>query len=404
VKQIAESDPDTIGLNVAGRAALLLAGILSSFAQAGLYPILPAIESHFANYPAAGVLSRLLVSIIGAMIVVGAPFMGTLADRYGRRRLLLGSMIVYGIAGCAGFLIDNLYALFVSRLFVGLSTAAIGAIILAIVVTHSVGQARNRWLGYSNTVGVLSTVLLLPLAGAMGHRGWHWPFLLHAIAFPLLVLAYVGIEPDRPVGRTQTRATDRRSFKSLPWRLMLIAAAGGALLSTPSFYFPFHLRDVGLGDPRQISTAFVPNVLCAAGAAFFYGAVRTRLQLNATFVLAFGISSAGLILSGAAHTYSLIIIGMIVAGCSVGLIATNIYALAAATGRDSNRAQIMGLTKGSMFCGPLIAQLILEPIVKASSAGNAIIVLGAYAFLLMMMAAWRAGPAGAAEYRGSGSR
>jgi len=201
----AEAGSGTIDLNGAGRVALLCAGILSSFAQAGLYPILPAIEAHFKSYPEAGMLSRLLVSVIGVMIVVGAPFMGALADRYGRRRLLLGSMVLYGVAGCAGFFLDSLYGLILSRILVGLATAAIGAIVLAIVVTHSVGQARNRWLGYTNTVGVFCSVLLLPIVGALGHYGWHWPFLLHAIAFPLLFLSYLGIEPDKPVAQSDSK-------------------------------------------------------------------------------------------------------------------------------------------------------------------------------------------------------
>jgi MFS family permease len=384
-----ESSSQTMDLKSAGRAALLLSGILSSFAQGGLDPILPAIATHFSDYPRAGLLSRLLVSLIGAMIVIGSPFMGALADRYGRRRLLLSGMLLYGVAGCSGFVVNNLYVLVVTRVFVGLGTAAVGAVMLAIVVTHSSGPARNRWLGYINSVGVLMVVLLFPIVGLLGHYGWRWPFLLHGIAFVLIVLVLFGIDADHGTATPKSKGTRGRKFKELHWKLLLISAAGGSLLVTPTFYFPFHLREVGIGDPRLISAAFVPNILCAGGSALLYGRVRTYLSLQGAFVLGFVLSGLGLTTGALGQNYALVTIGMILAGCSVGLIATNIYALAALTGSDSNRAEIMGLTKAAMFCGPLVGQLLLEPVVKKSNSGTALLLLGGFAFLMLTITIFR---------------
>src|SRR5579862_3287422 len=115
------SRDDSINLRPSGRMALLFAGILSSFAQGGLTPVLPAIAAHFSTYPAAGFFTRLLVSSIAAMIVLGAPFVGAIADRIGLRRIMLLSMLIYAIAGCAGFFINNLYLLLATRIFVGLT-------------------------------------------------------------------------------------------------------------------------------------------------------------------------------------------------------------------------------------------------------------------------------------------
>src|ERR1700730_14707943 len=138
-----ETGAGSIDLELAGRFALLFSGILSPFALAGLSPVLPAIAAHFAQYPEAGFLTRLLVSMIGAMIVVGSPFVGALADRFGRRRILLIGMLIYAVAGCAGFFLESLYAIVATRVLVGLAVAAVGAVMLAIVVTHSEGAARN---------------------------------------------------------------------------------------------------------------------------------------------------------------------------------------------------------------------------------------------------------------------
>ena len=385
-----ETGAGSIDLELAGRFALLFSGILSPFALAGLIPVLPAIAAHFAQYPEAGFLTRLLVSMIGAMIVVGSPFVGALADRFGRRRILLIGMLTYAVAGCAGFFLDNLYAVVATRVLVGLAVASVGAVMLAIVVTHSEGAARNRWLGYINTVGVLCTVLLIPFSGFVGHYGWQWPFLIHAVALPLFLLGLVGLEPDPRTVQLHVTETSVRLSGRLPWGLLAMASAAGVLVLTPPLYVPFHLRDMGISDSRLISVAALLTTLGAAVSAYLFGAVRARLSLTSTFILGFGIAATGLLLNALAQSYAQIVVAQTIMGCSTGLIATNIYSLAAMTGSDSNRAQTMGLTKSSMFTGPLIGQLALEPVVKYADAGLALLLLGLFAIMLTLVQVWHA--------------
>lgn len=389
-RNVAKETAGSIDLKPAARVALLFSGILGPFALGGLTPVLPAIAAHFAQYPQAGFLTRLLVSMIGAMIVVGSPFVGALADRFGRRRVLLIGMLVYAVAGCAGFFVDNLYALVATRVLVGLAVAAVGAVMLAIVATHSEGVARNRWLGYINTAGLLVSVLLIPFSGFVGKYGWQWPFLIHVVALPLFLLGLVGLEPDQRKVQLPVRETPERLSGRVPWGLLAIASAGGVLLLAPSLYVPFHLRDLGISDPRLISVATLLPNLAAAVTSYFFGAVRARLSLTSTFILGFGIAATALLLNALASSYALIVLATTIMGCGCGLIGTNIYALAAVTGSDSHRARTMGLAKCSMYTGPLLGQLALEPVVKLANAGVALLLLGLFAIMLTLIYVWQA--------------
>lgn len=389
-RNVASETAGSIDLKPAARVAVLFSGILGPFALGGLTPVLPAIAAHFAQYPQAGFLTRLLVSIIGAMMVIGSPFVGALADRFGRRRILLIGMLVYAIAGCAGYFVDNLYALVATRVLVGLAVAAVLVVTLAMVAVHSDGVARNRWLGYINTVGLLVSVLLIPFSGFVGKYGWQWPFLIHIVALPLFLLALVGLEPDQRNVELHVKTTPERLSGPVPWGLLATASAGGVLLLAPSLYVPFHLRDVGISDPRLISVATLLPNLAAAVTAYFFGAVRARLSLTATFILGFGIAAAALLLNGLAQSYAVIVLATTIMGCSCGLIGTNIYAFAAVTGSDSHRARTMGLTKCGMYTGPLLGQLALEPVVKFADAGMALLLLGLFAILLTLIYAWQA--------------
>ena len=389
-RKVASETAGSIDLKPSARVALLFSGILIPFALGGLSPVLPAIAAHFAQYPEAGFLTRLMVSIIGAMIVIGSPVVGALADRLGRRRILLTGMFVYAVAGCAGFFVNNLYALVATRVLVGFAVAAVGTVVLAIVVTHTEGVARNRWLGYINTVGLLCAVLLIPVSGFVGKYGWQWPFLIHAVALPLFLLGLVGLEPDQRKVQLQVRETPERLSDRVPWGLLAIASAAGVLMLAPVLYVPFHLRDLGISDPRLISIATLLPNLGAGATAYFYGAVRARLSLTSTFILGFGIAATALLLNAMAPSYAPIVLAQAIMGCSAGLIGTNIYALGAATGSDSNRARTMGLTKASLYTGPLLGQLALEPVVKLADAGLALLLLGLFAIVLMVIYVWRA--------------
>jgi MFS family permease len=383
----ARDKSQTIDLNVAGRIALLFSGVLSSYAQGGLNSIMPTMAQHFAQVPGADFLSRLTVSIIGVMIAVGSGLFGAVADTYGHRRVLLLAMLTYGIVGCAPFFLDNIYLIVATRIVVGIAVAAAGAVMLAIVVTHTTGTARNKWFGYANTVGVATTLILIPIAGFVGNRGWQRPFLIHAIALPLAVLAYFGLEPDAPVNRNAKMKL--RAAHGLPVRFLLFTCLTGILTATPLLYVPFRMRDIGIGDPGHISLIFLPLMTLVALSAYFYGTVRTRLSVTSTFAIGFGCVATALALDLLAASLPLLMVAQAVMGCGVGLASTNVYALAGTLGDETHKARIMGLTKGSLFAGPLVGQIALEPVVKSTSAGTALWLMCLLAITCATVQLWR---------------
>lgn len=106
------------------QGTLLLASMLTIMAGATISPALPAIQREFANAPNAGVLVGLVLTMHGLFIAVGSPIIGALADRYGRRWLLLVSTVVYALAGGSGFVLDSLIAILAGRAVLGLRLQA----------------------------------------------------------------------------------------------------------------------------------------------------------------------------------------------------------------------------------------------------------------------------------------
>jgi len=110
----------------------------------GFSLILPLLPYYAATFGANGFVTGLLVASYAAMQFVGAPLLGRMSDRYGRRPVLLLS-----IAGTSiGFLVlgfaNALWMLFASRIIDGLTG---GNLSVAQAYISDVTDAKDRAKG-----------------------------------------------------------------------------------------------------------------------------------------------------------------------------------------------------------------------------------------------------------------
>ncbi|MEE9592610.1 MAG: MFS transporter, partial [Thermoplasmata archaeon] len=98
------------------RNATLLAGSsVAVLPVAALAPALPALAVAFQDTPNAELLVRLTLTLPALLIAIGAPIAGLLLDRWGRRPVIILSLIGFGLAGTSGFFLNSLEAILVSR-------------------------------------------------------------------------------------------------------------------------------------------------------------------------------------------------------------------------------------------------------------------------------------------------
>src|SRR5260370_40642689 len=76
-------------------------------APAGLAPAVPGMAAAFQDVPNAGLLVRMLLTLPALSGAVAAPFAGLLADRWGRRPVIVAAFLLYGLAGGPGFLFGS---------------------------------------------------------------------------------------------------------------------------------------------------------------------------------------------------------------------------------------------------------------------------------------------------------
>lgn len=379
-----KSSPD-IDLSLSGKVVLLSGLTLSSYALFGISPILPEITAHFADMPNAGLLTRMLISATGFVVAIASPVVGAIADRFGPRRVLLFALFSYAVVGCAPFFLNDLYAILFSRILMGFAVAAVGAVILVILVTRSQGTLRDRWLGYLNVTATVVSILYAPLVGYVGHFGWRWPFLTFALVLPLFFLTLVGITPDSPRVTVDDDIQFRKRFTlGTPPSFIAFALGAGAVLVSSSVYIPFRIREIGVTDSINIGLLLIPASITGVISGLCYGSIRSKLSLSATFVVGFTIIAIGLTTTALAQQPNQIVIGQLMTGLGTGLSMPNYFLLASITGSDVHRARTMGFAKSGIYGGPMLGQLLFEPIIARTNFKVVLILLsvGCMAFAL----------------------
>lgn len=144
-----------------------------------LLPNLPQLFRRFAAVPYADFLVPLIITVPSVLIAVLSPTSGVIADRLGRRRLLIIASLVFCIFDTLPVLLNSLYAVLASLFVAGAAEAFIMTCGNALLGNYFPPEPRKRWLGVQASLGaVLATITMLS-GGLLGGISWHDPFLLN---------------------------------------------------------------------------------------------------------------------------------------------------------------------------------------------------------------------------------
>lgn len=372
----------TVG--VLARTLLLLAATLTVMSGATIAPSLPAMRQHFQGVPNADVLVRLVLTVPAIAITLGAPLAGRLADIWGRKPLLLSAMLLYGVAGAGGFLLDHLPLLLTSRALLGLAVAGVMTANTALIADLFEGEARGRFLGAQAAFTALGGVVFLLLGGFLADLDWRAPFLVYLSALALFPFVWFSVPEARQAERAAGRAKAR-----LPWRglLPIYLAAFGALVFfyTIPTQLPFYLAQRFDAAPSLSGAAIALASGFGALASLLYPRVKARLSHLQVVTLSFALVGVGLVAIGAAPTAVLVALGLVILGLGNGLAVPNLNLWLTNLVPAETRGQALGLLTAAIFLGQFASPLLSQPLANTLGLGGAYAALGGLVLLLALV-------------------
>ncbi|MEM7094640.1 MAG: MFS transporter [Actinomycetota bacterium] len=170
-----------------------------------------------------GASSTQILWIVNAYTLTMAALLlpiGELGDRFGRRRMLLVGLAIFGSANFGAMFVDGPGLMIAMRAIAGFGAAMVMPATLstltAVYPEEERGQAVGVWAGFAGAGGILG---LFSSAVLIDYTSWQLLFALPVIAAVLAAIATVIIVPE-------TRHEDAPRFDVLGGLLSIIAVGG----------------------------------------------------------------------------------------------------------------------------------------------------------------------------------
>ena len=324
----------------------------------------------------------MLITVFTFPGIVLSPVMGVLADRFGRKKVIVPSIFLFGIAGVACGLTDNYRLLLAFRLLSGVGGASLGGLNQTVIGDMFEGERRNSALGYNASVLGIGTMAYPAIGGALALLGWNYPFFLSLLAFPAGLLVCFGLRNPEPSGRLPMAAYAAEALRAV--RAGGVMPAFAATLSTFILlyggllaYFPFLMHNRFGAQPSTIGLMLAATSLTTIIGSFHLGGALRRFRPRTIIVASFFMYAASFALMIHAATMPFLLVPMLIYGLANGINIPCVQMLLSGCAPMEYRGAFMsfnstvlrlGQTAGPVFAGAAFACSGIDSVLYASMA------------------------------------
>ena len=362
-------------------ATLIVLSTLTIMSGTVVSPSLPGMVAYFGGTPDVELSVQLIMTMPAIAIALTAPLVGILADRIGRRRLLLLSVLIYGLSGSAGLYLDSIAALIVSRIILGMSVAGIMVNTTTLVGDYFVGQKRIEFMGYRSTFISIGGIVFLVGGGLLAEFGWRSPFFIYLAALLFLPPTIKWInEPDMKQFEPDAEAPQHGILQEHLRHVHLYLMG---MLHFIAFYFvftevPFRMQEFGENSSLKLGIALGSVTAFSAVFSWLFPRIGRLIPNHMVFSCAFMFMAAGYFSAYFAENFGSLIFAMALVGSGTGLLIPNLSASAVSRAVPHMRGRVAGIMSASVFFGQFISPLVTFPIVERFNAQITFAILASF--------------------------
>ena len=366
------------------KLAVLLVSTLTIMSILTISPALPEMNQAFANVPNAQFIVKLTFTIPALLIALSALVAGILIDKYGRLRFLWAAMVFYAIGGTAGFWLENIYHILISRIVLGVAVGVTMTIVTTLIADYFEGLNRQKFIGIQIAFMSLGGILFLGLGGVLADVGWRFPFLIYFYSLLILPFAFLYLkEPDKIV----MEDIPIKGFKSpsIIWFLFINTMVMWILFFLIPVQAPFHLKEIGIEQNSLIGLAIAMSTAFSAVSSFSYSKLKNRFGFLSIFAAGYFLMAVGFAIISIADNYLIVCLSMILTGFGIGMMIPNTNMWVMKIAPPQIRGKEIGRLTTFWFMGQFLSPIILQPFAQSMSSSSLFMAVAGFLLVLFFV-------------------
>lgn len=355
-------------------------GGISAMSIAAVAPSLPDMSRHFADVPDIDLLARLVVSIPTLLLALAGPVVGIVAERTGRKPLLVFALLLYAVAGVLPVLLNDLHAILGSRIALGLAMGILFTLAPTLLADYYEDiPARRKAVATYAASTAAGGVLFVLLGGFMADLHWRGPFALYLVGLAFLPTLIATItEPASQKARTNTPAGGPAPSRT-PWLAvfaiyLMVAATGGVFLQMP-LNLPFLLVDIGVTQASIAGYAIAWPLALMALCGPLFPKFRARLSNAWIYTFIAGGLALGYALLALADSLLMVLIALFAFGVGMSQMYANSSTWLMGLTDPRLRTRVIGGLTTAIYLGQFVWPFVAQPIIRDAGIRNAFLVL-----------------------------
>jgi predicted MFS family arabinose efflux permease len=365
--------------STASRSALLpliyavtLTGILGNSLIA---PALPDILDDFGVDDAGAGVIIAATSLPGIFL---APIIGLLADRYGRRRVLVPCLTMFGVSGLLSAAAPTFELLVIARLGLGVGGAGLINLAMVLIGDYWEGADRTRLIGRNAVVLTIGLAVTPPVGGLLTDAfSWRVAVLPYGLALGTAFAAWRMLDGSAPENPPTVRSQLTGLGRAARQPQLLVVYAGGIIGFILIFgvllaALPVHLEDQ-FGYDASIRGLFlalpaVPSMIVA----FNIASIRERIAPKPLLAISSLVLAGGFALMGSSTLAVLVVIGCVGYGIGEGALIPTLQDLSVSLAPEEQRGAVVALFVSSARLGQTLGPLGAAALFEATSTSTVI--------------------------------
>ena len=352
---------------------LVVVAMFNVMGGAAVSPALPAMGEAFPH--ASETAISLVITLPPLAVAISGLFMGALADRVGKARTLILSLVVFTACGLSGLFLPTLESLLVVRFLMGVAIAGIAAASAALAAEYYDEERRAKVYGWQSAASGVSVLVLETGGGFLALLGWRAPFWVYLAGLVGLVLALLFVREPSRIHASQVHGAKLANVTGAAATALAVSLIVAFASQTISYLVPSKMPYLitAFGESSAVTGLFLGGFGLANIAGSLASApLQARIDRSTLVSGCFALLAAGCAFMAAAPGMWAILAGAVLIGIGTGCVTPVLMNWVASTSTPNNSGKRMGVLATACNLGQFSCTLLSGGILALGGAHSTV--------------------------------